>query len=70
MVSTTTLYMEDGELRFLFPDEIVERWQLMDGDEFLVTPHGDGVKLTPTGALLDRLSRRRADRSRRTPTDG
>jgi hypothetical protein len=62
MVSTTTLYMVDGELRFLFPDEIVERLQLVEGDTFLVAPHEGGVKLIPTGALAERLYRRDPDK--------
>ena len=71
MVFTVTVRMIDGELGFVFPDELVKRMQLEAGDTFLVAPHEHGVMLIPTGALLDRLGRsaRRRRGSERTSTD-
>src|SRR4051812_35756338 len=54
MTATITLRMIDGALGFVFPEEMVQRLQLAEGDTFLVEPYEDGVKLIPTGALLER----------------
>lgn len=54
MAATITLRMIDGALGFVFPEELAQRLQLAEGDTFLVEPYEEGVKLIPTGALLER----------------
>jgi hypothetical protein len=67
MAATITIKLVDGEFRFVFPDEMVKRLQLAAGDTFLVEPHENGVKLIPTGELLERyreIYRRGAEKYR------
>jgi antitoxin component of MazEF toxin-antitoxin module len=53
MDRTITVETIDGELGFVFPDEVVKKLNLVEGDTLLVAVEAHGLVLTRSDAVSD-----------------
>ena len=60
-----TVQKIDGKLRVIFPDDLIERQNLAEGDTLQVVEHPDGILLVPRDPGFDKVMEAYGDLTRR-----